>query len=96
MTVVKRDQVRPFRDDDGAVIRELAAPSNLGLQRLSVAEIIIKAGQSVSRHYHPEIEEVYHLPANPQILFHPPVCHHSPLRSGALFPNRDSAGHIAQ
>ena len=96
MTVVKRDQVRPFRDDDGAVMRELAAPSNSGLQCLSVSEIIIKAGQSVGRHYHREIEEVYHLPANPQILLHPPVCHHSPLRSGALLRNRDSAGNIAQ
>ena len=61
MTVVKRDQVQPFCDDDGAVIRELAAPSNPALQRLSVAEIIVKAGQGTSVHYHDEIEEIYHI-----------------------------------
>ena len=61
MTIVKRDQVQPFCDDDGAIIRELAAPSNSALQRLSVAEIVIKAGGEASVHYHKEIEEVYHI-----------------------------------
>jgi mannose-6-phosphate isomerase-like protein (cupin superfamily) len=61
MTTVKRNQVQPFCDDDGAIIRELAAPSNSALQRLSVAEIVIKAGQGTSVHHHNEIEEVYYI-----------------------------------
>lgn len=61
MTIVKRSEVQPFCDDDGAVIRELAAPSNSALQRLSVAEIVIKADQGASVHHHNEIEEVYHI-----------------------------------
>jgi mannose-6-phosphate isomerase-like protein (cupin superfamily) len=59
MPIIRSDQVEPFEDEDGEVIREVAAPSNSALQRLSVAEIVVKAGQKTSAHHHDRIEEVY-------------------------------------
>jgi mannose-6-phosphate isomerase-like protein (cupin superfamily) len=57
--IIRREEVEPFEDQDGAVIREVAAPSNSALQRLSVAEIVVKAGKQTSAHHHQHIEEVY-------------------------------------
>jgi mannose-6-phosphate isomerase-like protein (cupin superfamily) len=59
LPVIRRDEIEPFVDEDGALIREVAAPSNSALQRLSVAEIVVKAGQQTSTHHHERIEEVY-------------------------------------
>ena len=59
MPIIRHSDVQAFEDDDGAVIREVAAPSNSDLQRLSVAEISVKAGQATSMHHHERIEEVY-------------------------------------
>jgi mannose-6-phosphate isomerase-like protein (cupin superfamily) len=57
--IIRREDVEPLEDHDGAVIRELAAPSNSALERLSVAEIVVKAGQQTSGHHHQHLEEVY-------------------------------------
>ena len=59
MPIIRREEVEPCKDQDGAVIREVAAPSNSALRRLSVAEIIVEAGQKTSAHHHERIEEVY-------------------------------------
>jgi len=59
--IIRRDEVEAFEDEDGARIREVAGPSNSALQRLSVAEIVVGAGQQTSAHHHAHIEEVYHI-----------------------------------
>jgi mannose-6-phosphate isomerase-like protein (cupin superfamily) len=59
LPIIRRYEVEPFEDEDGAVIREVAAPSNSALQRLSVAEIVVAVGQKTSAHHHDHIEEVY-------------------------------------
>jgi mannose-6-phosphate isomerase-like protein (cupin superfamily) len=61
VTIIRRGDVDPFEDEDGAVIREVASPRNSTLRRLSVAEIMVRAGESVSAHHHGHTEEVYYI-----------------------------------
>jgi mannose-6-phosphate isomerase-like protein (cupin superfamily) len=60
MTVSNRNQVDPFVGEDGAVILELASPSNSALRRHSLAEIR-PPGTASREHYHTEVEEVYYI-----------------------------------
>lgn len=69
MPVIRHNEVEPFADEDGALIREVAAPSNSALQRLSVAEIVVKAGQQTSAHHHQRIEEVYYILEGTGVMF---------------------------
>lgn len=59
MHVIARNDVRPFVGDDGAILRELASPSNSSLTRHSLAEIRHPPGTASQEHYHTEAEEVY-------------------------------------
>jgi mannose-6-phosphate isomerase-like protein (cupin superfamily) len=59
VNVIRRQDVEPFRADDGAFVRELASPANTALTRHSVAEIRHPAGTASHDHYHVEAEEVY-------------------------------------
>jgi mannose-6-phosphate isomerase-like protein (cupin superfamily) len=59
MYVTNRGDIKPFVGDDGAIIRELAAPRNSALTRHSLAEIRHPPGTASEEHYHTEAEEVY-------------------------------------
>ena len=59
MQVIAREDVTPFVGDDGAIIRELASPSNSSVSRHSLAEIRHPPGTASQEHYHTEAEEVY-------------------------------------
>jgi mannose-6-phosphate isomerase-like protein (cupin superfamily) len=61
MHVMNRDQTEPFVGDDGAIVRELAAPRNAPLTRHSLAEIRHPPGTASQEHYHTEAEEVYYV-----------------------------------
>jgi mannose-6-phosphate isomerase-like protein (cupin superfamily) len=61
MHVIARNDVEPFVGDDGAIIRELAAPHNSSLTRHSLAEIRHPAGTASQEHHHTEAEEVYYV-----------------------------------
>jgi mannose-6-phosphate isomerase-like protein (cupin superfamily) len=61
MHVRHRDEVEPFTGDDGAIVRELAAPGNTPLSRHSLAEIRHPPGTSSREHYHTEAEEAYYV-----------------------------------
>lgn len=69
MAIIRRAEVESFEDEDGAVIREVAAPSNSALQRLSMAEIIVKEGQRTSAHHHDHTEEVYRILRGTGIMY---------------------------
>jgi mannose-6-phosphate isomerase-like protein (cupin superfamily) len=61
MRIVNRDEIEPFRADDGAIVRELASPNNAPLTRHSLAEIRHPPGTASQEHYHTEAEEVYYV-----------------------------------
>lgn len=61
MTCIQRAEVQPFITADGSEIRELMAYRNAPIQRQSLAEARLSPGQSTTRHYHPQTEEIYYL-----------------------------------
>ena len=61
MEIRNRDGIDPMVSNDGAVIRELASPSNSWLTRHSLAEIRHPPGTGSDEHYHTEAEEVYYV-----------------------------------
>jgi len=56
-----RDEITPIVGDDGATIRELAAPHTSPLTRHSLAEIRHPPGTSSREHFHTQAEEVYYV-----------------------------------
>jgi mannose-6-phosphate isomerase-like protein (cupin superfamily) len=59
MHILAREDVKAFVGDDGAIVRELASPSNSRLTRHSFAEIRHPLGTASQEHFHREAEEVY-------------------------------------
>lgn len=59
MQLLAREDIGSFTGDDGAIVRELASPSNSGLTRHSLAEIRHPPGTASQEHFHREAEEVY-------------------------------------
>jgi mannose-6-phosphate isomerase-like protein (cupin superfamily) len=61
MHVINYASVKPFLGDDGAIIRELAAPRNAPLHSHSLAEIRHPPGTASREHRHTKAEEVYYV-----------------------------------
>lgn len=58
--VIELDSQRWYEAEDRAVARELVSPRNSSAERLSIAEIIVPVGVTVTPHHH-LMEEIYHI-----------------------------------
>lgn len=61
MDVVNIDEVEAFTTKDGSEIRELLAHRNSCIEKQSLAEARLPAGQSTTPHFHPKTEEIYYI-----------------------------------
>lgn len=61
MEIRSRDASEPFITADGSTIRSLLDAGNAPVERQSLAEATIEAGERTQRHYHRESEEFYYL-----------------------------------
>ena len=59
--VMNAREIQSFVGADGAIVRELASPSNSPLTHHSLAEIRHSPGTASVEHYHIEAEEVYYV-----------------------------------
>jgi mannose-6-phosphate isomerase-like protein (cupin superfamily) len=57
----KRPDISAYVTKDGSEIRELMHPNAHGAGRISLAEAIVKPGNSTLRHTHRVSEEIYHV-----------------------------------
>lgn len=55
------DAATPFVTADGSVIRSLLDRTNAPVEKQSLAEATIAAGEATERHYHRESEELYYV-----------------------------------
>lgn len=58
--VIELDSQPWYEAEDRAVARELVSPRNSSAERLSIAEIIVPVGVTVTPHHH-MMEEIYHI-----------------------------------
>lgn len=61
MIIVNRQQAAIINTPHGSEIRPLIDRTTSSIERCSLAEEVLPAGKSVSRHYHLETEEVYYI-----------------------------------
>ena len=61
MIIVNRRQAAIINTPHGSEIRPLIDRTTSSVERCSLAEEVLPAGKSVSRHYHLETEEVYYI-----------------------------------
>lgn len=61
MIVINRHHAQIIRTPHGSEIRPLVDRTTSGIERCSLAEEVLPAGVSVSRHHHLETEEVYYI-----------------------------------
>lgn len=61
MEVKQRDDQRPFTTVDGSTIRSLLDRTNSSVALQSLAEAELGPGDTTTRHYHRESEEIYYL-----------------------------------
>lgn len=61
MEIRARDEARPFTTVDGSTIRSLLDLGTAPVQRVSLAEATLEAGEATVRHHHRESEEIYYL-----------------------------------
>jgi mannose-6-phosphate isomerase-like protein (cupin superfamily) len=61
MIIVNRQRAAIINTPHGSEIRPLIDRTTTSIERCSLAEEVLPAGKSVSRHYHLETEEVYYI-----------------------------------
>jgi mannose-6-phosphate isomerase-like protein (cupin superfamily) len=59
MTILPLDAQPPFTTKDGSTIRSILDRTNAPVEKQSLAEARVPAGQSTQRHYHRLAEEFY-------------------------------------
>ena len=57
--IVRRGEQAPFTTKDGSTVQELAHPSFVAVEHLSLAEATVPAGSETIRHRHARSEEIY-------------------------------------
>ncbi len=60
MEKMNRSDAPAFITKDGSEIREIMAPANSAVGRLSLAEAIVFPGEKTRKHYHISVEEIYY------------------------------------
>ena len=68
MKIVNIQECQDFVAPDKAVAKEFMSPRVSGLKNMSIAQITIPAGVEVTKHYHLESEEVYHIVSGAGIM----------------------------
>jgi len=58
---INREQLTPYKTKDASEIRELLHPDNSTITNQSLAEAVIKPGQTTEAHSHKLTEEVYYV-----------------------------------
>jgi mannose-6-phosphate isomerase-like protein (cupin superfamily) len=61
MIIVNRQSAAIINTPHGSEIRPLIDRTTASIERCSLAEEVLPAGKSVSRHYHLDTEEVYYI-----------------------------------
>ena len=61
MDIKNRNNVPPFITKDKSEIREIMAPANSSIEKISLAEATVYPGQSTVRHIHTTFEEIYYI-----------------------------------
>ncbi|MGB8170531.1 MAG: cupin domain-containing protein [Chthoniobacteraceae bacterium] len=61
MTVLNVDAQPPFTTKDGSTIRSILDRTNAPVEKQSLAEARVPAGNATQRHYHKLAEEIYFL-----------------------------------
>jgi mannose-6-phosphate isomerase-like protein (cupin superfamily) len=59
MTVLNLTAQTPFLTKDGSQIRSILDRTNAPVEKQSLAEATVQAGESTQRHYHKASEEIY-------------------------------------
>jgi mannose-6-phosphate isomerase-like protein (cupin superfamily) len=59
MTVINLSAQTPFVTKDGSQIRSILDRTNAPVEKQSLAEATVQAGQGTQRHYHRQSEEIY-------------------------------------
>jgi len=61
MEIRALDEQQPFTTKDGSTIRSILDLSNAPVEKQSLAEAMVPAGEATQRHWHAESEEFYFL-----------------------------------
>lgn len=61
MDILRKNEQSQFIAQDKAIVKEIASPRNSNITNLSLAEVMIRPGDSVLAHYHVESEELFYV-----------------------------------